>query len=50
MFLYHSLTNFYVVTAIAMNSFSPDETAFTKAVRSAQIAPPYEAFSTLHPW
>ena len=38
-----------VITAIAMNSRWPLATAVTKAVLSAQMAPPYDAFSTLHP-
>ena len=36
-------------TAINVNSDSPSETALQIAVRSAQIASPYDAFSTLQP-
>jgi hypothetical protein len=39
----------YDVIAIAVNEFSPSETALTIAVRSAQVANAYEAFSILHP-
>lgn len=42
-------TQTYVVTAIALNFRCPSEMALHKAVRSAHIVNPYEAFSTLHP-
>jgi hypothetical protein len=37
------------LTAIAVNLVSPQLTALTIAVLSAQIAAPYDEFSTLHP-
>jgi hypothetical protein len=39
----------YDVIAIFVNELSPSEIALTSAVRSAQVANPYEAFSILHP-
>lgn len=38
-----------VITKQALNLVNPSLTAFTTAVRSAQIVSPYEAFSTLQP-
>lgn len=38
-----------VIIKQALNLVNPSLTAFTTAVRSAQIVSPYEAFSTLQP-
>lgn len=39
----------YEATARAVNDLVPSLTALTRAVRSAQMVPPYEAFSMLAP-